>query len=110
MDVAQIVATTAVTALTSGVVGAIVATLVSMAKDKRRGINDGEKAMREGMKLLLMDKVKYLTQQAVNEGEITIEQRAFIVSMADAAHALGANGEMTACANIVAELQTKHSM
>lgn len=108
MDVFAIAVTAAVTSLVSGLVGAIVATLIGMAKDKRRSESASDQAMKDGMKLLLMDKVTYLTDAAIADGEITIKQRTFIKSMVDAAHALGANGEMTACADEVDKLPTKH--
>lgn len=108
MDVMQIVVTTSVTSLVSAIVGALVATVVGAVKDKKRGHNEMAEATQEGVKLLVMDKAKYLTHVAVNEGEITLEQRAFIKSLTAVAHKMGANGEMTACEDIVDNLPTKH--
>lgn len=59
------------------------------------------------LRLIIMDKVEYLTQCAVDAGCVTMKQRNFILSMVDVAHALGANGEMTACAEIVKEMPIK---
>lgn len=108
MDLAQIIATTAITALTSGTVGAVVASAIAFMKDKKKGHDDKDLAIYDGMKLLVMDKAQFLTQAAVDAGEITIYQRAFIKSLVDVAHVLGANGEMTACAEAVDALPLKH--
>lgn len=108
MDYSTLAVSAAITSLTSGIVGALVATWVSAIKDKKRGHDARDEAMYEGMKLIVMDKAKYLTQAAVDDGEITISQRSFIKSLVDVAHALGANGEMTACAEEVNKLPTKH--
>lgn len=97
MDVFTIAVTAAVTSLVSGLVGAVVATLIGMAKDKRRNDTASDQALREGMKLLLVDKVTYLTQAAVSEGQITLQQRSFIHELAKCARALGANGETEEC-------------
>lgn len=108
MDVLTIAVTAAVTSLVSGLVGAIVATLISMAKDKRRNDSASDQAMREGMKLLLVDKVTYLTQSAVDVGEITLQQRSFIHELAKSARALGANGETEECDKAVDALPLTH--
>lgn len=108
MDVLTIAITAAITSLVSGLVGAVVATAIGWAKDKRRRESSSDKAMRDGMKLLLMDKVRFLTDAAIADGDITIQQRTFIKAMVDTAHDLGANGEMTACAEEVDKLPTRH--
>lgn len=108
MDVMQIVVTTSVTSLVSAIVGALVATVVGAVKDKKRGHDDMQVAQQEAIKLLVMDKAKHLTHEAVKDGEITLEQRAFIKSLTAVAHKMGANGEMTACEDIVDNLPTKH--
>ena len=97
-----------VSALISAVIGAVVASIVAAMKSKGHEVNDRAQAMQDGIKLLLMDKTRYLTQRAVDEGEITIQQKTFIHSMVDTAHALGANGEMTACADEIDKLDIKH--
>lgn len=107
MDVLQIVVTTAITALVSGIVGALTATVVGAVKAKKLGHDEMALAQQEALKLLVMDKAKYLTHEAVKDGEITIEQRAFIRSLTAVAHTMGANGEMTACENVVDNLPTK---
>ena len=107
MDPQLLIATTAITACTSGIIGAIVAAIVSAVRTKGHEAMDNGKAMQDGMKLLLMDKTKYLTACAVQDGEIAIHQRSFIHQMVDTAHALGANGEMTACAQEVDKLPTR---
>lgn len=108
MDVTQIAITAAVTSLVSGLVGAIVATLISMAKDKRRKDTSSDQAMREGMKLLLMDKAKGIVKDAVNDGEITIENRAMVHSLTRVARDLGANGESHELDRLADEIATKH--
>ncbi len=77
------------------------------AEDKAGGHNGMREAQQEGSKLLVMDKAKHLTHEAVKDGEITLEQRAFIKSLTAVAHKMGANGEMTACENVVDNLPTK---
>lgn len=109
MDYMQIAVTAAITALVSGIVGAVVATLVSMAKDKKRGDDVRDEALREGMRLLLVDKVTYLTQAAVNDGGITLQQRSFIHDLAKSARALGANGETEECDKAVDALPLIHT-
>lgn len=108
MDVLTIGITAAITSLVSGLVGAVVATLIGMAKDKRRTDNASDQAMREGMKLLLVDKVTYLTQAAVDDGQITLQQRSFIHELARSARALGANGETEECDKAVDALPLMH--
>lgn len=107
MDVTQIVLTTAITALVSAVVGAIVASAISYVKDSKQGHDDMAAAQQEAIKLLVMDKAQYLAHQAVKDGEITIEQRAFIKQLTSVAHKMGANGTMTAVEKVVDDLPTK---
>lgn len=104
MDIPILIATAAI----SSTVSAIIATLVAILKTKGNQAMDNSKAMQDGMKLLLMDKTKFLTDCAVDEGSITIEQKALITSMVDTAHALGANGTMTACQKAIDALPLKH--
>ena len=92
--------------LCSGLVGAVVAAIVTATRTAAHDNVQTAKAMQDGMKLLLCDKARYLTDCAIQDGEITVRQRAVICEMVDVAHALGANGEMTACANAVKALPT----
>lgn len=96
----------AAASLVSAIIGAVVATVISAAKDAKRGHDEMTMAQHEAIKLLVMDKAKYLTHEAVKAGEITLEQRAFIKSLTAVAHTMGANGEMTACDRIIDELPT----
>lgn len=108
MDIFTVVVTTACTALVSAIVGAAVASVIGFVKESKRGHDDMAEAQQEAIKLLVMDKAKHLTHEAVKEGEITLEQRAFIKSLTAVAHKMGANGEMTACEDIVDNLPTRH--
>ena len=104
MDVIQIAITAAITALVSGLVAAVVSSVVA----KGGQLHEREEAQQEIIKCLAVDKVTYLTQKSVNEGEITIKQRSFIHDLARAARVLGANGETEECDRIVDEIPTKH--
>lgn len=94
--------------LISAVVGILVSQIFSSLCHKYEGSAQYTRATQEAVKLMLMDKTKYLTHKAVKAGEITLAQRALILQMVDTAHALGANGEMTQCANEVNSLPTVH--
>lgn len=106
MDTLQIILTTATTALTSAIVGAIVAASISYVKDSKKGHDDMAAAQAEAIKLLVMDKAQHLAHEAVRDGEITIEQRAFIKQLTEVAHQMGANGTMTAVEETVDALPT----
>lgn len=108
MDYITLVITTSITALVGAVVGAAVTTIVTMAKDKKRGHDDANEALKDGMKLLLMDKATSITKAAVIDGEITMEDRVKVHNLTNTARALGANGESHECDRLVDELPTKH--
>ena len=104
----EVIITMIVSSAISASVGAIVAGVLSHVKRLGKQAVDTDKAMQTAMKLILMDKVEHLTMLALDEGEIAIKQRTLILEMVDTAHTLGANGQMTACANEVKALPTKH--
>lgn len=91
-------------------VGIIVSQIFSCFYHKYEGSAKYTRATQEAVKLMLMDKTKHLTHKAVKCGEITLAQRALILQMVDTAHELGANGEMTQCANEVNSLPTVHEL
>lgn len=95
MDVTTIAATAAITALVSGVVGAIVATLVSMAKDSHKQATDVDKAMMDGMRVLLWRELKTFHSDAVANGGLTTEERKSLDDVYSAYHAMGGNGTGT---------------
>lgn len=97
-----------ITSFLSSVVGILVAQVFSYFSHKYEGSAQYTRDTQEAVKLMLMDKTKYLTHKAVKKGKITLSQRALILQMVDTAHALGANGEMTQCANEVNSLPTVH--
>lgn len=99
-----LILTTAATACVSALVAALVGSLVAAAKTRNKVAVDSAKAVQDGIKLLLCDKARYLTDCAVEAGEITIRQRATIHEMVSVAHMLGANGEMTECDKTIAAL------
>lgn len=103
----EVLITMIVSSAISASVGAFVASLLTRVKKVGKRVIDTDKATTQAIKLLLMDKVEYLTNRAVCEGEITRKQRTFILEMVDTAHMLGANGQMTACAKDVEKLPTK---
>lgn len=108
MDITQIVITTAITAVVSAIVGAVVASVISAIKDKARDHSDADEAMKEGMKLLLMDKANAIVKAAINEGEITIDARVKVHEMTKAARGLGANGESHELDRLADDIPTKH--
>lgn len=79
----------------SGVVGAIVATLVSLAKDKRRGVTEDARALKDGVRALLWRELKMLHAEAVSQGGMDIEQRRHLEGVYSAYHGLGGNGTGT---------------
>lgn len=97
----------AINALVSTLIAAVVGATISSVQAHASKQTKIDKATQEAVKLMLMDKTIYLTHKAVKDGEITIKQRALILKMVDTAHDLGANGEMTECANEVKSLPTK---
>lgn len=94
------------TAIISSIGSVLVNDAVAYLKNRNSEESLSEQATRQAVKLMLMDKTRYLTKCAVRDKGITISQRALILQMVDTAHALGANGEMTACANEVNSLPT----
>lgn len=99
-----------VTSLITSIVGIIVSHAFSVLHHKTDTSALYNRATQEAVKLMLMDKTRYLTHKAVKEGGITLSQRALILQMVDTAHDLGANGEMTQCANEVKSLPTIHNL
>ena len=97
----------AINALVSTLIAAVVGATISSVQAHASKQTKIDKATQEAVKLMLMDKTIYLTHKAVKDGKITIKRRALILKMVDTAHDLGANGEMTECANEVKSLPTK---
>lgn len=96
------------TAIISSIGSVLVNDAVAYLKSRNNEETLNTQATQQAVKLMLMDKTRYLTKKAAQEGGISIAQRALILQMVDTAHALGANGEMTACANEVNSLPTIH--
>ena len=96
------------TAIISSVGSVLVNDAVAYLKSRNSEETLNTQATQQAVKLMLMDKTRYLTKEAVKKGGISIAQRALILQMVDTAHTLGANGEMTACANEVNSLPTIH--
>ena len=95
MDYFTLAVTAAITSLVSGIVGAVVATLVSMAKDKKRGHDDNNEAMREGMRALLWREIKNIHSEAIANGGMDTEERKHLDSVYKAYHGIGGNGTGT---------------
>lgn len=93
-------------AVVSSSIAVIVSFVFTHLVKKYDGTKKYERATQEAVKLMLMDKTKYLTHKAVKKGGITLSQRALILQMVDTAHSLGANGEMTQCANEIQQIPT----
>lgn len=108
MDYITLAITAAITSLVGAVVGAVVTTVVTMAKDKKKGHDDTNEALKEGMKLILMDRAESITKEAVKVGLITIENRVKVHDLTRAARALGANGESHELDRIVDSIPTKN--
>lgn len=95
MDVITIATTAAITSLVSGLVGAVVATLIGIAKDKRRNDNASNQAMLDGMRALLWRELKNIHSEAVDAGGMDTEARKHLESVYDAYHGIGGNGTGT---------------
>lgn len=54
--------------------------------------------------LMLVDKICYLSKCSIEEGSITARRKDFIHRMADTAHAMGANGEVSIWVQAIDEL------
>ena len=101
--------TAIVCAIIAAISASVVAPFVTFIISKSKTMSERDQALHNGMCLLLQDKARFLTNQAIKDGEITLAQRTFIHAMVDAAHALGANGEMTQCAEAVDQLTLKET-
>lgn len=95
MDVMQIACTAAITSLVSGLVGAIVATAIGMAKDKKRNDNASNQAMLDGMRALLWRELKNIHSDAIDRGGMDTEERKHLESVYEAYHGIGGNGTGT---------------
>lgn len=92
MAYTTIVLTAAITSLTSGIVGAIVASVISVAKAKANDHGDHQQAMSEGMSALLWRELKNIHVAAVNNGGMTLEERRQLEYVYSAYSGLGYNG------------------
>lgn len=75
MDWITIAATAAITSLTSGIVGAIVASVISVAKAKATNHADQSEAIREALGALLWREIKRIHTEAMKNNGISIEER-----------------------------------
>ncbi len=92
----------ALTALVSGLVGAVVSGLVAALKSQGKKAveqNHEEKAaieaMRAGLRALLWRELKNIHDEAMRNGGLTVEQRRHLESVYAAYHGLGGNGTGT---------------
>lgn len=91
MDVMQIALGAAITSLTSGIAGAIVASVIAYMKSS--GVMAG--AIRELNKLIVIGQARTAYRFALQDGYITVSDLAYIKSLVECGHKFGANGELT---------------
>ncbi len=65
------------------------------------------KALRDGMKSLLMRQIQMDCEQAVSDGYCALDKKKTIDTMYNAYHALGGNGAITKLRNDMMELPTQ---
>lgn len=75
MAYTTIVLTAAITSLTSGIVGAIVASVISVMKSKANDHADQTEATREALGALLWREIKNIHTEAMKNNGMTIEDR-----------------------------------
>ena len=92
MDIMHVIVTTAVTALVSGIVGALVATGVGAIKDKARHESDADKALKDGMRALLWRELKNIHSEAVERGGMDTAERKHLESVFKAYKGINGNG------------------
>ena len=78
-------------------------------KDSKEDSEDAkDAALRQGMKLLLADKIQYLGLRYIEEGEVTFSNKKMLNEMHSVYHnGLGGNGDYDVLMNEVNELQLK---
>lgn len=74
--------------ISSGTLSAIISGMFNRSNQKKQDHN----GVREGVRVLLYDRLKYLCKRAIREGYIAPDQLEDILSMHDAYHGIGGNG------------------
>ena len=87
----MVVITSAATTLT----GAVVGSLVALAKTKGSQATAETKAMQSGMRCLLWRELRNIHAEATDDGGLTIESRRHLESVYEAYHGIGGNGTGT---------------
>lgn len=74
--------------ISSGALSAIIGGLFARSNQKKEENN----GVREGVRVLLYDRLKHLCKKHIQEGKITSDQLEDILSMHNAYHNIGGNG------------------
>lgn len=82
------VATVILAIITSGTLSALISGMFALSSQKKQEKN----GLREGVRVLLYDRIKYLCKKAIKAGGITSDQLEDILSMHNVYHDLGGNG------------------
>lgn len=90
--------------IASGAFTALVTSLLQYFIAKQNQNADINKGVRDGVKAMLQMTIRQHTQTALKQGFITLDEKKFIHEGIEAAHALGANGEMTLCGEEIDKL------
>jgi len=74
--------------ITSGTLSAFISGMFALASQRKQARN----GVREGVRVLLYDRIKYLCKKAIKAGGITSDQLEDILSMHKVYHDIGGNG------------------
>lgn len=74
--------------ISSGTLSAIISGLFNRSNQKKQDHN----GVREGVRVLLYDRLKFLCKKAISNGYISPDQLEDILSMHNAYHGIGGNG------------------
>ncbi len=75
--------------------------------EKERATNISIKALKDGQKVILLDRILYLGRAYIHENEVDADDRRRLIAMHDVYHQLGGNGDADLIMNAVKALRIK---
>lgn len=97
-----------INALLCAVTGSGVTAIILALLQRKWAKDDKQDAVVDGLKVLTIDRVRYLGKCYIADGEITLEDKENLEEMHRAYKALGGNGHLDTVMNSVAKLPIAH--
>lgn len=91
----KLILATALTTITSGLVSAIIASLITISKAKVKEEQKTLKALNKGVRALLWERLNNIYEYALWQDGLTVDERHNAENIYNAYHALGGNGTGT---------------